>query len=124
MRFKVRDTVYHFNYGKGEVIAVYETTLTVKFENIDMARTFGKEGGENTLSFEPYDLVNGGFSTVRKLPRIELGEPLFVKGATDIWELRFFSHFGSNGEIYTFANQKPEGSTVSWLEYSLTNPFK
>lgn len=123
MRFKTKDIVYHWSFGKGEIVKMFETMLTVNFDNEEDPVTLPHKTAEETLSFKPYDLTNGGFSTERDLPDIKEGQLIYVKSNLDIWELRFFHSFDTAGRAVTFSNQKPEGKTVTWQEYSLTNPL-
>lgn len=131
MKFKTGDTVYHWKFGKGTIkntesrrVPNYPIDVDFGFDN---TLTFTQSGEyytdePPTLSFNPYDLVNGGFSQERPLPDIKEGDIVYVKGSFDTWEMRFFSHF-SNGKLYTFQNQKKSGKTIDWDEYSITNPL-
>lgn len=130
--FKIGDTVYHYKYGKGKVIRSDEGEsypVTVDFYRV---RTYFTRDGRQridtppTLSFTPYDLVNGGFSQEKPLPDIEVDTLVYVNDG-DGWVMRYFSHFGKDGKIYCFGNQQKStetGFSMDWSEWSLTNPLE
>src|SRR5690606_11112146 len=103
--FKVGDTVYHYDYGKGAVMNIYENNpypVIVRFNGEE--ESFKKDGRQlwhhpPTLSFTPYDLVNGGFSQERPLPEIELDTLVYVRCMGGDWRMRYFSHFGEGGKM-------------------------
>lgn len=85
--YKVGDTVYHYNYGKGSVTEIRESMdsqypvevyfLDVGDHLISKTKYFTRGGSFNlpaypTLSFTEYNLVDGGFSQERPTPTIEL----------------------------------------------------
>lgn len=76
--YQVGDTVYHWRYGKGEVL-VSERNVRVDFEK-GINRCFTADGRYDTeepsptLSFTPYDLANGGFSQERPKPEPKIGD--------------------------------------------------
>lgn len=124
--FKVGDTVYHYNYGKGVVSSIGDDTVS------PIVVSFEKEKDEvifthtTLLSFTPYDLVNGGFSQERPLPDIEVDTLVYVRFAGEEWRMRHFSHFDEDGVIRCFDCQKKSADsapTVTWGEWSLTNPL-
>lgn len=131
--FKVGDTVYQWQYGKGEVSKTYDGgdfPIVVKFDS-GLITTFTVDGRYSTgqqppLSFTPYDLVNGGFSQERPLPDIEVGALVYVRDG-QVWEMRYFSHFDKNGDIRCFHGQRKStdnAPTLTWSEWSLTNPLE
>ena len=130
--FKVGDTVYHWQYGKGEVENIYEDNNYVVVDFDGGAVHFTKDGRQlgshfPTLSFTPYDLVNGGFSQERPLPDIEVDTLVYVRFAGGEWRMRYFSHFSGNGCIRCFNDQKKSTDTKFfsiWDEWSLTNPLE
>ena len=78
------------------------------------------------LSFTQFDLVHGGFSHERPLPKIEVDQLIYVKqGDNYLWEMRHFSHFKGN-ECYCFKGQMTSKETKNkqlWNEYSIENPL-
>ena len=130
--FKVGDTVYHWEHGKGEVQNIYEygNCIVVEFDRVRASFTADgrcSNGQEPCLSFTPYDLVNGGFSQERPLPDIEVDTLVYVRYAGGEWRMRFFSHFGGDGVILCFDRQQKSTETGvegSWEEWSLTNPLE
>ena len=79
-----------------------------------------------SLSFTEYDFVNGGFSQVRPLPKIEKDTLVYIK-TNGQWLMRYFAGFTKEGyaEVYegqaTSANAK---YTLLYREWSLTNPLE
>lgn len=72
--FKKDDIVYHYQYGEGRITAIYDSAVTYKvratFKNFNAVFTSdGRliQSDGPTLSFKPYDLVNGGFSQERPI---------------------------------------------------------
>lgn len=131
--FKVGDTVYHWQYGKGEVESIPERDnyIVVEFGGGAVYFTIdGRQLGSHfpTLSFTPYDIVNGGFSQERPLPDIEVDTLVYVRGKIiEEWKMRFFSHFNEDGDIYCFDWQQKSTDTkltTTWPEWSLTNPLE
>lgn len=132
--FKVGDTVYHYEYGKGRVVRLEKYAhypVRVDFDGI--LKSFTRDGRQTvhcfpTISFTPYDLVNGGFSQERPLPKIEVDTLVYVTGVLrKDWVMRYFSHFDENGIIYCFVNQKKSTDTtgaMAWHFWSLTNPLE
>src|SRR5690606_26145942 len=114
--------VYHYHYGKGEVMNIYENNnypVRVNFDGVN--DSFTRDGRQlldhpPTLSFTPYDLVNGGFSQERPLPDIEVDTLVYVRDDED-WKMRYFSHFGKDGKIYCFTGQRKSSYaalTLTW----------
>jgi len=131
--FKVGDTVYHWQYGKGEVVNIYKNNnypVRVHFDGVK--DSFTKDGRRlvdllPTISFTPYDLVNGGFSQERPLPDIEVDTLVYVRCMGGDWRMRYFSHFGEGGKMYCFDWQQKSTETryeSCWEEWSLTNPLE
>src|SRR5690554_1833175 len=109
--FKVGDTVYHWEYGKGVVSIIDDDVvypMVVSFEKNEIIFTRNgalEHGGTPLLSFTPYDLVNGGFSQERPLPDIEVDTLVYVRDKGIGWHMRYFSHFDEEGIIQCFENQ-------------------
>lgn len=131
--FKVGDTVYHYVHGKGEVVDIFggdTYAVIVDFGGVEVY--FAKDevhfmGYPPSLSFTPYDLVNGGFSQERPLPDIEVDTLVYVRCVGGDWRMRYFSHFSEDGYIRCFHDQKKStdsAPTVTWDEWSLTNPLE
>lgn len=136
-QYEVGMTVHDYEFGEGKIKSIDKNherlQVCVKF---DEHGTFyykvkGQLGHDPItspprLSLTPYDLVNGGatFPTFKpELPEIEKGALVCVRyGSSVNWEIRFFSHF-ENEKMHCFYNQKKEGDTSPWNEYSLTNPL-
>jgi hypothetical protein len=55
-------------------------------------------------------------------PDIKKGQLIYVKASRN-WEMRYFSHWDGD-EVACYVNQKKEGATYSWNEYSITNPLE
>ena len=99
----------------------------------DSIQTYATDGKFRTedefpvLSFTEYDLVNGGFSQVRPLPKIAVDTPIFVRWSDErVWNIRYFSHFDKKGNAVCFRGQLKSIETtvtITWYEYSLTNPL-
>lgn len=139
--FKVGDEVYYHNNNSGlikgkvtNIIGSWENIshpIVVNFENGRQGNfdEIGRIYGESipTLSFAPYDFVNGGFTQEMPLPKIEVDTLVYVKfHAYDNWCMRFFSHF-KNGKMYVFRDQLKSTETeeeIEVLEWSLTNPLE
>lgn len=64
--YKPGDTVYHWKYGKGKIISLTWSNVTLKKVMVDFEKekeiTKFKHQNWDSLSFTPYNLVNGGFS--------------------------------------------------------------
>lgn len=136
--FEVGDTVYHWRWGKGIVetpparkAIMYD--LRVKFED-GIVRWFNKKAlnsldGDSipTLSQTPYDFVNGGFTLKPKvfIPMLKEGTLVYIKFYnSDMWHIRYFSHFDENGNMFVFNNQQKSNIKTSQVnQYSLTNPL-
>ena len=133
--FKVGDTVYQWQYGKGKVTRTYDDggfPIVVKFAS-GFITTFTEDGRYSTgqepcLSLTPYDLVNGGFSQERTPPDIEVDTLVYVRDSlSKEWKMRYFSHFDDSGMINCFLIQdkyKDRAPTIRWMEWSLTNPLE
>lgn len=133
--FKEGDIVYHWMYGKGEVVKIKTLNITysILVGFVGAKQWFTSDGRHTvdeptSLSFTPYDLVNGGFSQERPLPDIEVDTLVYVRdGMGDAWQMRYFSHFNNAGIIKCFKYQKRSietEDTIIWAEYSLTNPLE
>ena len=83
--YQVGDTVYHFYFGIGTVLSIesnskIEFPVWVKFDTIYPSISFSVDGRYSqehkspSLSFTPYDLVNGGFSQERPKPEPKVGD--------------------------------------------------
>lgn len=135
--FKVGDTVYHWNWGTGKVIEINKLRVypvKVGFFGNFIETLFTYDGcghGEfPTLSFTPYDLINGGFSQERPKPDIKPGQLIYVRHRECLmWNMRFFSHWGGGviggqPEVACFSDQAKDGPTTNWQLYSITNPLE
>lgn len=134
--FKVGDKVYDFRYGWGQVIETDSTEyigfpIIVEY-NYDK-ECFTIDGKYNlndplpTLSFTKYDFVNGGFSQMRPVPKIERNTLVYVRNEGNLWKIAFFSHFHTNGLPCCFIGQKKSHETIEtdcFDEISLTNPLE
>lgn len=129
--FKVGDTVYHWEYGKGVVSIIDDDVvypMVVSFEKNEIIFTRNgalKPGGTPLLSFTPYDFIKGGFSQERPLPDIEVDTLVYVKNGSE-WIMRYFSHF-EDGYIFCFIGQGKRDDTrysTPFIEWSLTNPLE
>lgn len=130
--FKVGDTVYHYEHGKGQVIILYKVRYYPVIVDFDgFLVSFTKDGAKfvgnpPTLSFTPYDLVNGGFSQERPLPDIEVDTLVYVRDSVE-WFMRYFSHFNKDGDACCFHGQQKSTDTeltLTWAEWSLTKPLE
>lgn len=138
--FKVGDKVFDFQYGWGNVISTTGQDETGLFRRHHLIVMFkgnfsipylsdGRESSDvehPSLSFTEYDLVNGGFSQERPLSHIEKDTLIYVRAGRGGWSMRYFSHFNERGEVEAYIDQKiskQTSHTVSWNEYSLTNPL-
>lgn len=130
--FKVGDTVYHLLHGAGKVTEVVSSAtypIIVQFSGCEDSFTEDGRQSEDhppTLSFTPYDFVNGGFSQERPIPDIEVDTLVYVRDRGE-WNIRYFSHFGKDGYIHCFYGQKKSKDNplpVRWMEWSLTNPLE
>lgn len=135
--FKVGDEVYYYDLEKGclkgEIIKILNDSdfpIEVKFKYYTI--TFDFKGvyvsGEiPTLSFAPYDFINGGFTQERPLPEIEVDTLVYVKlFFSDSWSMRYFSHF-KNRKMYVFHRQLKSTKTkeaIEVSEWSLINPLE
>src|SRR5690606_18672981 len=89
--FKVGDTVYHYEHGKGQVIRIEENKpypVIVGFDGVEVS--FTKEGKllvgyPPTLSFTPYEFICEGFSQERPLPDIEVDTLVYVRCMGGDW---------------------------------------
>ncbi len=136
--YRIGDRVWdNFNgFGWGIVYAIdlnrYSPYLVgVRFDN--NIQTYATDGRFRTgdefpvLSFTEYDLVNGGFSQVRPLPKIAVDTPIFVRMHTGPWNIRYFSHFSNDNRAFCFDGELKSTETVittAWDEYSIENPLK
>lgn len=133
--FKVNDKVYCYRFGWGKIISNDSCNndpypIFVQFK--DSLEIFTKDGSfrENeppSLSFTEYNLVTGGFSQERPLPNIKVDTLVYVRSG-EFWSMRYFSHW-EGSKIACFNNQKTsktalDGETISWRNYSLTNPLE
>ena len=81
--YQVGDTVYHFAFGVGIISSIEDTRerkepMMVEFQKDKISFTIdGKyypDDANPSLSFTPYDLVNGGFSQERPKPIPKVGD--------------------------------------------------
>lgn len=133
--FKAGDRVYDIVYGWGKVelidCNVINRPVKVKFDKSGNTYMFTEEGRHSlsdpypTLSFTQYDLVNGGFSQVRQIPKDTL---VYVRQHQSyLWEIRYFSHFTKSGQCAAFTSQKTSSETNItnlWKYYSFENPLE
>ena len=140
--FKLNDRVFWNRFGWGTIISIdleeEDYPIEVRFDHFDgydYAFTF--EGKyltcdlEPSLSFTEYNLVTGGFSQVRPLPKLEVDTLVYVrfsKNDSSSWVMRYFSHFEEDGSITCFSNQRKSvdfnGQLATFKLYSLTNPLE
>lgn len=81
--YQVGDTVYYWEYGEGNIYCISHEEnklypVFVNFGSIVLQFTIDGKINENhkkpSLSFTPYDLVNGGFSQERPKPEPKIGD--------------------------------------------------
>lgn len=131
--FQVGDKVYDYLFGWGEVKCINSgLNYPIRVQSVDYSNIYTDEGFLTksdkypTLSFTEYNLTNGGFSQVRPQPTIEKDTVIYVRNAGGSWEMRYFSHFTTDGYVVCFEHQKKStetGRVLLWEEYSLTNPL-
>lgn len=136
--YKVGDVVYYYDPErgclKGEVFSIREDSILpiyVKFD--DFTSSFTERGAWTilrlpTLSFAPYDFVNGGFTQERPVPEIKEDTLVYVRLPynQDIWHMSFFAWFEDKC-MYVFKDQRKSNETGDVLkvwEWSLTNPLE
>ena len=125
--FKVNDRVYCYRFGWGKIISNDSCNndhypIFVQFK--DSLETFTKDGrfSENeppSLSFTEYNLVTGGFSQERPLPKIEVDTLVYVKESGGEWRMRYFSHWYER-KLRAFDGQNTSKTassraTTAWL---------
>lgn len=125
--FRKGDIVYHFKYGEGRVIRTYtygDYRVRVLFKN-SQELYFTKDGrtllsDPKTLSFTPYNLIDGGLSQKRLTPDIDKGTLIYVRrNNTAEWRVRKFSHFvGESIHCY----EQNSDIVKDWNHYSLEEP--
>lgn len=120
--FELDETVFHYEYGKGVITKIRAGFICMTFERIGL-KSFTKEYANRILSYTPYDLVNGGFSDKKPLPKILQGTLVYVRHSDFVWEMRFFHSFDPDGRPRVFQNQKVDGCTITFREISLENPL-
>ena len=85
-------------------------------------------GQIRVLSFTEYDLVNGGFSQTRPLPKIKKDQLVYINNGCDSkWIMMYFSHIDKNGKTFCFVNQQKSTETSDTFEVheiSIENPLK
>ena len=135
--FKINDRVYDGTIG------LWGTIIKINYDPIDnypidvdfgdnILETYTLDGRKYVdnmpvLSFTEYDLVNGGLSQVRPRHEIKKDQLVYVRirGERE-WDMRYFSHFDKNGELWFFGGQyKSDKTTIVRRadEYSLENPL-
>lgn len=75
--YQVGDTVHHWKFGEGAIIKVGNSVRVDFKEGVNAwfsLTGFYEKDGIPTLSFTPYDLVNGGFSQERPKPEPKVGD--------------------------------------------------
>ena len=139
--YKVGDVVYcHFSDKgcvKGMVTLINPSKsiynkFPIKVAFKDIEACFTKDGRSlttylPTLSFAPYDFINGGFTQERPLLKIEIDTLVYVRyQPNEEWKMRYFSHF-ENNEMYVFRCQSKSSPTELFRivsEWSLINPLE
>lgn len=132
--FKVGDSVFDINYGKGSVSDIdLESSelphlITVDFQNGE-TRSYTKDGkldpySNKTLSFTDYS-GSQPFSQERPRPKIKEGQLIYVSLDGKMWCMRYFKEFcHSNGLPVCYRHQTRSGRAIIWPKYSLTNPLE
>lgn len=130
--FKVGDKVFSINCGWGKVTNIAQGKTFPILVNYDNGKQglYTNDGRADVnddfklLSFTEYDLVNGGFSQVRQIPKDTL---VFVRHfESQPWEIRYFSHFVI-GQVAAFKKQLKSTDTSQtqiWNYYSFENPLE
>lgn len=137
--FKVGDGVYYYSPNRGCLSGIISNIfenetfcIEVQFEYKEGKQRFTKDGrllanDLPTLSFAPYDFVNGGFTQKRPLPEIEVDTLVYVKlYYGDTWVMAYFSDF-EDDYMFVFKEQLKSNQTIEVLkvkEWSLTNPLE
>lgn len=89
--YKIGDVVFHWKYGKGVVESlVYDNYQEIRFKGYRI--TFSKDGrlaneSTPTLSFTPYNFIDGGFSQERPIELPDIGEQILVSDNNEITDL-------------------------------------
>ena len=127
--FKVGDRVYCGIIKRWGVVEEINWRVRINFGDFKNYYTNSGSialGYTPSLSFTEYDLVNGGFSQVRPLPKIEKDTLVYVN-SRGIWLMRYFAGFTKDGhiEVYDFQMKSHNMmSTTIYREWSLTNPLE
>lgn len=126
--YRIGDNVYHWQFGKGQVIDITDVKYPVQVNFELWGKCFTLNGchfehEEPTLSFTPYDLIKGGFSQERPKPEIEKGTPIWVKDSNSVvWSFGQFDMFDEDGKVWVLSINRI--GTIPYQEYSLENPLK
>ena len=127
--FETGDTVYHHQFGWGEVIKIDNNLYPISVEFQDNCESFTEEGElfdrdtEPTLSFTKYNIVNGGFSQEIPKPNIKKGQLIFVRSASGNWYIRRF-HSWNDNKVVCY-NDSSLYLTSTWpYGYSIEDPLK
>ena len=116
--FKADDTIYHWKYGKGKVISVYD-----KHSRYDVVFNGSRyQIREDELSFTPYNLVDGGLSQERPKPEIKPGTTAFFWDESDTNTLKYA--VCSKYKEKAKDGRHTDCCGTSWTFASLENPFK
>lgn len=125
--YQVGDTVYHYAYGCGDIYSISPSKeepypISVQFdEEMVGFRLDGKLSvidKKPSLSFVPYDLVNGGFSQERPKPELKVGDWGYFWDEEDICvvlskinDIKFSADFkyraGTGGYYKHFSHETP-----------------
>mgnify|MGYP003588355899 CR=1 FL=1 len=132
--FKVGDRVYCGiikRWGVVEEINYEDLIWRIRINFVDFKNIYTNSGSRAlgyapSLSFTEYDFVNGGFSQVRPLPKIERDTLIYVKSG-DTWLMCYFAGFTKEGYIEVYNGQATSVNakyTLLYREWSLTNPLE
>ena len=132
--FKVGDRVYCGiikRWGVVEEINYEDLIWRIRINFGDFKYIYTNSGSRAlgytpSLSFTEYDFVNGGFSQVRPLPKIEKDTLVYVN-KSGIWLMRYFAGFTKEGDVEVYDWQMKSHnmmSTTIYREWSLTNPLE
>lgn len=129
--YRLHDIVYHYEYGKGTIVDIcYQDGYPIKVQFTFALVEFLMDGRRrtsdthSTLSLRPYNLVDGGFSQKRPLPKLKKGDVVYVC-FRNIWFVRIFSHFNIEEELCYFEMGKLGNGNIKIAEkWSLENPLK
>lgn len=132
--FKGGDKVYcgiHQKWGVVDMISRDDTYPIVVNFGDDGNDTYTPDGRRvvdypPSLSFTECDFVNGGFSQVRPLPKIEKDTLVYIK-TNGQWLMRYFAGFTKEGYVEVYEGQATSANakyTLHYREWSLTNPLE